>query len=302
MTSGAQTLSRTFRISLLLGGLKLATAVLSGSQAVMASALDSLSDSFISWMNLRFFRMAEDPPDAEHPFGHGKIEGLASLFQAALLTGIVLVVAGRAIHTLVLQVPAVPAAGPALAVMLASTVVSAWLARSLSVAAAATDSLVLRSDAAHYRMDVAAGAGVALGLFGSWLSGWWYADPLVSLLMAIWMAKDVVSLWREAADELMDRALSAEELSAVDQVLARADPRIRSWHELRTRRSGQLRFVQAHLVFDGDISLADAHAAAEEVEAELRQALPRCHVLLHLDVSNELSSFPGGEGGSRQPP
>lgn len=299
MSAGRESLSRTLKITFLLGGAKLVAAVLTGSQAVMASALDSLSDGVISGINLRLLRMAEDPPDEEHPFGHGKVEGLASLLQAALLGGVVLSVLWRAVASLVAAEPTTPSAGPALIVMILSMGVSAYLARSLEKAADATGSLVLRSDATHYRMDLWTGGAVVLGLVAVLVTGAWYADPIASLLLGLWMAKDVFGLLREAANELMDRSLSPEERAAVDRVLGHTDPRVLSWHELRTRRSGQDRFVQAHLVFSGDISLAEAHAAAERVEVALRKEVANCHVLLHMDVAADPEDLrrPGaGEG------
>jgi ferrous-iron efflux pump FieF len=281
--AGEAALLRGLTISLGLAALKLLTALWTGSQSLLASGMDSLSDGLMSGINLRLLREAQSPPDDEHPFGHGKIEGLAALLQAVLLSGVVLSVVWRGLQAL-LHPGAPPQAWPALAAMALSLCVSGYLSWSLERAARLTGSLVLRSDAAHYRMDLYSGSAVVLGLVLTGLMGWAWADPAASLLVCAWMGRDVAGLFREAADELMDRSLDPEEQEALRRALSGADARVLSWHELRTRRSGKDRFVQAHLVFDGQLSLAEAHEASERVEASIRAALPACHVVLHLDV------------------
>lgn len=282
--SGQASLARTLRVTVVLGVAKLVAAVLTGSQAVMASALDSLSDGAISGLNLWLLRRAEEPPDDEHPFGHGKLEGFAALFQAVVLTGVVVAVAWRAVQSLLAGGGPPPLAGPALLVMLGSLCVTGYLTHTLTKAAEGTGSLVLRADAAHYRMDLFTGGAVIVGLGAVALTGVGWADAVASLAVAAWMGREVGDLFREAANELMDRSMSAEERAAVDLALGTADARVVSWHELRTRRSGHDRFVQAHLVFPGDISLAEAHEAAEQVELAIRRAVPHVQVVLHMDV------------------
>ena len=118
------------------------------------------------------------------------------------------------------------------------------------------------------------------------LTGWVQADDVASLCVAALMVPAIVGLARAVIDELVDRSLPAEDLATIDTVL-RATPGLDGWHALRTRRSGQRRFVELHVELDGAITLAEGHRRTDELEAALRAALPGADVLVHADVAND---------------
>ncbi len=276
----SRALARAIGGTLVLGIGKAIAASLTGSQAVAASAADSLSDAVISAANRWMVRTAHEPADREHPFGHGKAEALASLAQVVLLGGVVVGVGWRAVGSLRGGPP--PIALPAIAVMVASMGVSLALARSLARVATETGSLVLRSDAAHYRMDLWTGGAVLVGLVVSAVTGSGLADGIACLAVCAIMAWDIVGIARDAVGELMDRSLPAGEHAEVEAVL-RAFPGITGWHDLRTRRSGPSRFVQVHIELPGDMTLHEAHAIADALEAALTQAIPGVDPIVHVD-------------------
>jgi len=269
--------------TLVLGVAKLAVALLTGSQAVMASAADSLGDAIVSGVNLIMVRQAAEPPDEGHPWGHGKAEALASLAQVAVLAVVVGAIGVNAVGTLLGGAGTVPAAGPTLGVMAVSMLGSLSISAYLSRAARRTGSLLIKSDAVHYRMDLWSGAAVVLGLVASQVLGNAVGDAGASLLVSAIMVKDVYGVGREAIDELMDRPLPPEETAQIESALREMGAPLVSWHDLRTRRSGPHRFVQVHVVLPADIPFAEAHAAADAVEARLRGALPNLDVIVHAD-------------------
>jgi ferrous-iron efflux pump FieF len=273
--------------SLAIGLLKLAAALFTGSQAVFASAADSIGDVIVSAINLVLARQASAPADADHPFGHGKIESLAGLGQGVFLAGVVAGVAYRAIASLTAAAPEPILPIPALAVMVVSLLTSTAIAWNLDRAAAATGSLVLRADATHYRMDRWTGAASILGIGLAWGFGWTRADAIASLVVAGIMAHDVVGLVRGAIDELMDHALPDDEVARVHAALDGLRPRIAGWHALRTRRSGPQRFVEVHVEIAAEVPFAEAHAITEDVEEALRAALPGAGVIVHADPVRE---------------
>lgn len=269
--------------TLVLGVAKLAVALFTGSHAVMASAADSLGDAIVSGVNLLMVRQAAEPPDEGHPWGHGKAEALASLAQAAVLAIVVGAIAVNAAGTLIGGAGPVPRAGPTLGVMAFSMLGSLSISTYLSRAARRTGSLVIKADAVHYRMDLLSGAAVVLGLVVSQFLGNALGDAGASLLVSAIMVKDVYGVGREAIDELMDRPLPPEETARIEAALREMGAPLLSWHDLRTRRSGPHRFVQVHVVLPADIPFAEAHAAADAVEARLRGALPNLDVIVHAD-------------------
>lgn len=272
--------------TLLLGVGKAIAALLTHSTAVGASAVDALSDALVSGLNLLLVRAAAAPPDAGHPFGHGKAEGLAGLGQSLFLTLVVVGVARSAVQRL-LGVAPMPVVGPAMLVMLGSMTVSFLLARGLSRAAEKTGSLVLRADATHYRMDIFTGAAVLVGLGASYATGDGRADAIASLILCAWMAREIAPIAWDAIGELMDRPLSRDEVTEVVRVIEEFRPRLLDYHDLRTRRAGPRRFVQVHIVLPPEMPLRDAHRVADDLERALCQALPSCDPIVHLDPDGE---------------
>lgn len=119
------------------------------------------------------------------------------------------------------------------------------------------------------------------------LSGWAQGDALASLVVSGLMARDVWSVGKEAVDELMDRPLPPHEVKEVEAVLTEFGARVRSWHDLRTRRSGPSRFVQGHVVLPAEASFAEAHRTSDDLEQAMRAAIPNLDVLVHADVDGE---------------
>ena len=273
----------TIGLSLGLGIAKLVAAVLTGSHAVLASAADSLADSVVSAANLWLMRRARVPADDGHPYGHGKIEGLASLAQSAFLSAVVAGIAWRAVTSLLEPEPHAVLAAPALVVMGVSLVVSSGIAALLGRAATRTGSLVLSADAAHYRMDRWTAAATIAGLVGTLALNEPRADSIAALAVCVIMARDVGSLLRDAVNELMDAALSPEEMTRIKGVLDASRPLQLGWHDLRARRSGPRRFVEVHVEIEKTATLLAAHEVAESIENELRATIDGVEVIVHLD-------------------
>lgn len=275
-------LLRTVAASVALGLGKLAVALFTSSQAVLASAVDSLTDGAVSALNLVLLRQARAPADEGHPWGHGKIEALAALAQGAVLALVVAGLAWNAVSTLAGDEREAPQVGVALAAMAVSMTASLTISTLLSRLAARTGSLVLKTDAVHYRMDLFSGAAVVAGLGVAWATGHAWADAAASLVVCALMARDVWGVLREAVDELMDRPFPPDELEEVERVL-RQERRLLGWHDLRTRKAGPFRFVQVHVELPGQMTFAAAHEVVDQLEQALRGALPHCDVLIHPD-------------------
>ncbi len=282
--------------TLVLGAVKLTIALMSGSRAVLASAVDSLSDAVVSGVNLLMVRQAAEPADEGHPWGHGKAEALASLAQALMLAALVAGIVYTAIQALIAPEAEPPSTGSALIGMAVSMVGSLLISTYLMKKAKLTGSLVLAADAAHYRMDLLTGAAVLIGLAITRVTGRADADAIASLIVSVLMAKEVWSLGREAVDELMDRPLPDAEVETLRAALAGYGDPLRGFHDLRTRRSGPMRFVQVHVSLPPEISFAAAHAEIHRVEDHLKTVLPNVDAMVHADLDGD------PEGSAPTPP
>jgi len=145
-----------------------------------------------------------------------------------------------------------------------------------------TGSLVVSADELHYRSDLILNLSVILSLMISANLNWPYADPLFGMAIGIWILYGAWQVAQKALVQLMDHELPDADRARI-RSLALKHPAIRAVHDLRTRASGPMAFIQVHLEMDGNLTLAEAHRISDEVEAEIMAAFPRAEVIIHQD-------------------
>ncbi len=266
--------------ALLLVSLKLGAWLMTGSVSILASMMDSLMDTAASALNLVAVRYSLVPPDEEHRFGHGKAEPLAGLAQAAFIGGSAVFLILHAVERL--RFPRVlEDLGVGVAVMVVSIVLTALLLRIQRRAIQQTQSTAIRADALHYATDLLTNLSVIVALLLS-NHGWVWADSAMAIGVAAYIFYSAGRIGYEAVQHLMDRELGAE-IEEEILTIARREPEVRGIHDLRTRQSGQMKFVQLHLELDGGLSLESAHAIADRIEREIAALLPDAEVIIHQD-------------------
>lgn len=263
--------------------IKFGTGWLTGSIAVWASLLDSAMDIFASTINYFAVRAAARPPDEDHAYGHGKAESLAGLFQAAVITFSGLFLIREAIRRLIQPQPT-HSETIGVATMVIAIVISIALVARLRRVAKLTDSPALSADAVHFASDVWTNGGVLLALLLISLTGWNMIDPLISILISLYILASALSVGRESVDVLMDRRLPPEVDERVAEIVSRfRDEGVHGYHDLRTRRSGSQKFIDLHLEVEGGKTLEEAHATSVRVLRTIEAEIPRSHVQIHTD-------------------
>lgn len=273
--------------------LKVVAAALTGSVAILTEAMHSSIDLIASFVAYFSVRKADKPADADHPYGHDKIENLAAAIEALLIlvgSGVIVFESvrrlsdGAEVHSLGIGIAVIAFS------MVANVVVSTVLARR----ARETDSPALEGDAAHLRTDAATSAAVLAGLVVVQFTGITWLDPVIALIVAGAIVTAGVRLLARASRVLVDEALPAEELDAVRAAVEQFGPRgVAGFHKLRARRAGSRRYVDLHVQFAGGTTLEDAHATAHEMQDAIRTRLRGADVLIHLEP--EGSVHPGTE-------
>jgi len=277
-------------ISLIL--VKVAAYWMTDSVALLSSLVDSLLDAAASLITLLAVRHALVPADAEHRFGHGKVEALAALLQAGLIIGSALFLLFEALPRLVDPQP-IEAGSVGIAVMLFSIITTFALTRFQAYVVRRTGSTAIAADALHYLADLLTNAGVILAILLATQLGWLLADPLIALAIAAYILWSAAQIGRQALDMLMDRELPETQRQQILQV-ASSHPAVLGVHDLKTRRSGKDIFIQLHLELDGSMRLYQAHTIADTVEAELQTYFPGAEVIIHQDphvLSEDLPSY-----------
>jgi ferrous-iron efflux pump FieF len=272
-------------VAVVLLGLKVAAWQWTGSVAMLASATDSLLDALASTVAMLAVHWSLEPADAEHRFGHGKLEPLAGLVQAILVLVSAVVLLQSSVARFVAPRP-VDQGALGLVVMAIASAATLALVRYQAHVVRQTGSTAVSADALHYGTDLLMNLAVAVALVGAWGFGWLWLDPLLGLVVAVLVGRSAAQIGWDAIQLLMDRELPEDDRRRITEVVCR-HPEVLGLHDLRTRRSGLHRFVQFHLELDGDLLLRDAHRIGQEVEAEVAALYPGAEVLVHFDTADD---------------
>jgi len=267
-------------VALILIVAKLIAWGLSDSVSLLATLIDSVLDALASLINLIAVRHALTPADKEHRFGHGKAEALAGLSQSMFIAGsagFLLLEAGRRLISPI----AVESVGISMLVMVFSIIATLLLLSFQAHVIRKTNSTAIRADALHYRTDLLVNASVILAL---WLSvkGWAGFDALFACAIAIYILYSAWEIITVSYDHLMDRELPDEQREEIERLVLQHKS-ARGLHDLRSRHSGTVTFIQLHLELDDDLSLLEAHKISDEVELCLLEAFPGSEIIIHID-------------------
>jgi ferrous-iron efflux pump FieF len=268
-------------VALVLVTLKLFAWFATGSVAMLSSLADSLLDLLASLMTFFAVRFAFEPADREHRFGHGKLEAVAGLVQACVILGSAAYVAVQAGLRLIAPVPIeAPAVGTAvIAVSLTLTIVLVLYQRMV---VRRTGSIAIGADHLHYVGDILTNVAVLVAIaLSSWLD-WYWADPLLGLIVVAVILASVRLIVLRAFDVLLDHELPSSRRTEILEI-ARAHEEVLGVHDLRTRTSGTQEFVQFHIELKAELTLQRVHEITEEVAAAVMRRLPRAQVIIHAD-------------------
>lgn len=271
----------TLTVSVLLVGVKLVAWVLTGSVALLSSAIDALVDTAAALATFFGVRYAARPPDEDHRFGHGKGEAIAGFTQAAFLAGAAVVLAFQSIERLCFPQP-VQDLGIGLVVILASLAAAAGLVALQSWVLRQTRSTAIAADRAHYLTDIAVNAAVLLAFGIMRLTGSERADPAIALAIAGYMLWSSRHIALEALQQLLDHELPGDYRQRITDA-ALGCPGVCNIHDLRTRYAGDRIFIDFHLEVDPDLTVARGHAICDAVEAAVAGVF-----LVTVDVNTHL--------------
>jgi cation diffusion facilitator family transporter len=231
---------------------------------------------------LQALAVASRPADEEHAYGHTKAEYFSSGFEGALILAAAVIIVVTATERLFSPEP-LERVGLGISVSVVASLINLAVARVLFRAARSHGSIALEADAHHLMTDVWTSVGVlaAVGLVG--VTGWQVVDPIVALLVAANITRVGVSLLRRSMLGLLDTALSPDIQDEIQQVLTRHREDGIQFHALRTRRSGARRFMSVHVLVPGEWTVQRGHDLLEQIEAEIRDSVPRLTVFTHLE-------------------
>jgi ferrous-iron efflux pump FieF len=252
----------------------------SDSVSLLATLVDSALDAFASIINLIAVRHALTPADKEHRFGHGKAEALAGLSQSLFITGSSLFILIEAAQ-MFFNPTEIKHAFAGIAVMGISIIATLILVSFQQYVIKKTQSVAISADALHYKSDILMNIAVIIALWFATI-GLNIFDPIIGALIACYILYSVWSIISISLDQLMDRELSDNIRADIKQTVL-AHPQTQGMHDLRTRHSGTMTFIQFHLEIEDDLTLVQAHNVSDEIELELLKTFPGSEIIIHID-------------------
>lgn len=252
--------------------IKLFVGIISGSVAVLASAIDSVLDLIVSAFNYFAITKSEQPANQKFNYGKGKIEALAGVIEGTIITVSGLFIFYEAIRKTINQ-HEISHLDISIGVMLASLLITLVLLSFLNHVAKKTGSMVVKSDALHYKTDVLSNGAVLASLVIVHITNWHLIDTIMGIIIAIYIIHSAYQIIKDGVYILLDASLDEEVVEQIKSIIV-AEKEISDFHYLKTRKSANTNFVDVHLVFSPGISLLRAHHAGDRIEEKIKALIP----------------------------
>jgi len=267
---------------------KFVAGILGHSAAMIADAVHSLSDFATDIVVLAFVHISSRPEDADHSYGHGKYETLATaiigLALIAVGAGIMWSGGAALVRAAGGELPEAPGR-LALVAAVASIAVKEVLYRYTVSRGRQLNSKAVIANAWHHRSDMLSSVGTTLGIGGAILLGerWRVLDPIAAIIVSVMIIHVAIKLLKPCWDELLERSLPPEIEREIRDIIL-SFPGAESPHHLRTRSIGNHYAIEVHIRMDGDLSLREVHATATCIERKLKERFgPETHVGIHME-------------------
>ena len=273
-------------LDLLLGIVKIMIGLSSASQALVADGIHSLSDLATDFLVLFAAKHSHRAADAEHPYGHGRIETVATVILGAALIAVALGISYDAVHRMMEPELLMHPGMLALVVALVSVVSKEAIYQYTASVARRLRSNMLHANAWHSRSDAISSIIVVIGIGGA-MAGYPYLDAIAAVAVALMIAKIGWDLLWKSLEELIDTSLDDEQVRAIRRSIIRVHG-VQALHMLRTRRSGSDALVDVHILVDPVLSVSEGHQIGEQVRAVLIDQMEDISdVTVHIDPEDD---------------
>lgn len=267
--------------------IKLFVGIFTGSVSIISEAIHSTMDLLAAIIAFFSVRMSDKPADEAHPYGHGKIENISGVIEALLILVASIWIIIESVKKII-NPKEVESIGIGFIVMFISAGINFIVSKKLYKVAKEEDSIALEADALHLKADVYTSLGVGFGLLLIWITKLNYLDPVVAILVAIFILKEAFHLLKTAFNPLLDVSLSNDEIKIIKDEITKYSDVYCNYHDLKTRRSGKIKYVDLHLAVPINMSVKDAHDMCDKIEYDIEKVLKHTHVMIHIESSDKI--------------
>ncbi len=278
-------------VDLVLGIVKILVGVAASSQALIADGIHSLSDLATDFMVLFAAKHSHREADEEHPYGHGRIETVATVILGGALIVVAIGISYDALRRLINPDLWLHPGVLALVIALISVFAKELIYQYTAKVARRLRSNMLHANAWHSRTDAISSIVVVIGVGGA-MAGYTYLDAIAAVAVALMIAKIGWDLWWKSLQELIDTSLDTEQVDAIRESIMKVSG-VRALHLLRTRRSGSDALVDVHLLVDPRLSVSEGHQIGESVRNQLIDQMEDVSdVTVHIDPEDDELASP----------
>ena len=256
--------------------------LVSGSVSILSEAIHSAMDlvaSIVAWFSVR---ISDTPADEQHPYGHGKFENISGVIEALLIFVAAFWIIYEAVKKII-HPSDVEKIGYGFLVMLVSAGVNLLVSRRLYRVAKETESVALEADALHLKTDVYTSVGVATGLLLIYFTGIFLFDPIIAILVAVMILKESYELFSRAYAPLLDKSLPSGEVEQISAIIRQYCTDGISFHDLRTRKAGNYKYIDFHLNLDPEMTVRHAHELCDRIEEAIKRSVEPAEVTIHVE-------------------
>ena len=267
--------------------MKIGTGIIGHSSAILADGIHSISDTVTDALVYAMVRLSSKGVDERYRYGRGKFETLAAFLISILLVVVAMGMLLASIKDVWAAVNGVMLERPhniALIVGIIAVIVKEGLYQYTRLTGIKTGSQALKAYAWHHRADALSTAATLLGVAGAMFLGehWRILDPIAAIAVSLLILILAYRLGRPAVEELLEVSLPDEEKETISAIITNT-PGVKAFHNLRTRRNGNLRVVDCHVKVDGELSVAQSHEITREIERQLSDALDEVMTNIHVE-------------------
>jgi len=272
--------------SLIVFSIKLIAFFTSNSVALLSDALESIVNILASGMMFLSLYISEKPADDTHNYGHQKVEDISSAFEGIFIIAAAILIVNAAAGRLFVPVELLEV-NLAIGISALATGINAGISILLTRTAKSSGSAALEGDAKHLLSDVISTVGIWIGLVIVQVTGWQVMDALLAFVVAILIARMGIGLILRSLQRLMDQSCVEEE-AAILSVLEEHKSRFIEFHDLRTRRQGNVVLAEIHLTVQDTMSVRMAHDIIDQIEEALKKDAEHITLTVHIDPETEL--------------
>lgn len=278
-------------VNLLLSLLKLIAGIVSASDAMISDAVHSASDVFSTFIVIIGITISEKTSDAKHPYGHERIECVASLLLSAILFATGIGIGSRGVQKIIVgtyNTLIIPKTFALIAAVL-SILIKEWMYQYTKSVAKKINSTALMADAWHHRSDSFSSIGAFLGILGAKM-GLLVLEPIASVIICLFIVKASIEIFKDAVDKMIDKSCDTILIEQMKKIILQ-EPGVDRIDEIRTRMFGSKIYVDIEIAVNGNLTLHKSHAIAEKVHLNIENSFPEVkHCMVHVNPTQQIET------------